>query len=128
MSQEDLVRIELMMERIVLKDFGVHEAQFFLRNNPIFLQYFLDKKGYSIEDIGNFYNNNLMVAEVSPTEKEYKHFFKLTSKSYKKGTKKLFVVLNNIDGLTKMYKRGVTLLPISFYELLETNINQFKRP
>ena len=126
MSEKDLLRIEIMMKRILLKDMGLEEAQFFIRSNPVFLHYFLNQKGFSNKDVKNFYENDLMIAQVAPQKKDYKNFFNLTSKSYKKGTKKLFVVLHSIEGLTEMTKRGVTLLPISFYELLEININQFR--
>ena len=125
-NEEILLGIERMMEQIELEDFGVEDAQIFIRNNPILLHYFLSKKGYSTNDIQNFYENDLMVTNIAPPIKDYKKFFEATSKSYKKGTKKLFVVLNKLNGLTKMTKRGVVLLHISFYELLETSINGFR--
>lgn len=125
--EETRLQIILMIFQIKCSELHVATAQHFIRNNPLFLHTYMSDKGYSSQDIEVYYNNHLIVAEVKPSSGDFKQFCKATFKSYEKGTKKLFVILNDIGNLKKQTKKGVTVLPISFRELLEVNLKAIEK-
>ena len=94
----------------------------FIRNNSIFLNCYMTQQGYSQIDIKEYFESDMIFASSKPTLKEFKRFCKLTFSSYPRGTKKIFMIVDDIGDLTIQEKKGVCILPLSFHDILEFNI------
>ena len=72
--EETRLQIALMVLQVKNSEFHVATAQHFIRNNPMFLHTYMKDKGYTNQEIQIYYDNKLMVSEVKPSNKEFKHF------------------------------------------------------
>jgi len=80
------------------------------------------QQGYSQGDIKEYFESDMSFASPRLTLKEFKRFCKLTFDSYPRGTKKIFMMVDDIGDLTIQEKKGVCVLPLSFRDILEFNI------